>query len=503
MKTNAFLAAALALSVAACTLSPEDRFGRAEEAFAEGDFAAAKLDLVTALKEKPGSPEMLLLLAKTQLELGDGEGALQSLGQLDTSTPEIGILTGEAHILRGRADLARAAVAGVATADANRITALAHIADGNAKEAETHFVSGLSAPGPKARLLAEYARFELARGNRRQARDLIERAKLEDAGPLEVLIADGQIHAAQGRPADALTAFDAALAKSPGNRVALLGRVAMLAETGKLEEAEAALSAVSGESGGLDTTYLAALIAGKQEDWGKVRSLLQDSEGVLAEMPQADLLYARALKNLDLGELARARLVPLLRRYPGQRDVRLLLAQVQYDAGDRAGALVTLEPVARRGDASGTELALLARAARAVGDARAKDFASRAALPSGQRFAMRLSAADRALRDSNWSEAVSAYRDVLAMSDGKNAMVLNNLGYALGRAGKPGEGLDYARRALALAPQNAAVLDTTAVLMLDNGGDRGEALDMLRKAARLAPDNAEIRRHLEDAQRAN
>ncbi|MEB3414988.1 tetratricopeptide repeat protein [Alteriqipengyuania sp. WL0013] len=494
---------AAATLLAGCTLSPADRAQRAEDAMAQGDFAAAKLDLVTALKDKPGDAELLMLLARTQLELGDGEGALQTLRQLDISDPQVRIMTGEAELVRGMPERAWQAVEGWGTADAKRIQALSKLALGDVAGAEARFVEGTSASGPKARLLAEYARFELARGNRRQARDLVERAKLEDADAFDVLLADGQIHAAQGRPADALAAFKAALARNSGNRAANIGHVAMLAETGKLDEATSALEGFAGEDERLDTAHLAALIAAKREKWNEVRDILQSREGQLADMPQADLLYAQALKQLDLGELARARLVPLLRRYPGQRDVRLLLAQVQYDAGDRAGALKTLEPVAGRGDASGPELSLLARAARATGDPRAAAFAGRAALPSGQRFAMRLSAADRALQDSDWSEAVAAYRDVLAMSDGKNAMVLNNLAYALGRTGKAGEGLDYAARAVRLAPDNAAVLDTAAVLMLETGRDRARALELLRKAARLAPGNAEIKRHLAEAERTN
>jgi tetratricopeptide (TPR) repeat protein len=72
----------------------------------------------------------------------------------------------------------------------------------------------------------------------------------------------------------------------------------------------------------------------------------------------------------------------------------------------------------------------------------------------------RLAAGDAALRGEDWARAAQAYRGILEVTDGRNAMVLNNLAYAESQLGNSAEALRLARRALALAPQNASVLDT-------------------------------------------
>ena len=77
--------------------------------------------------------------------------------------------------------------------------------------------------------------------------------------------------------------------------------------------------------------------------------------------------------------------------------------------------------------------------------------------------------------------------------------MLNNLAYAMGQAGDVDGALPLAEKALALAPDNASILDTAGWLALQQG-NRERAADLLRRAAATAPDNPAIRAHLREAE---
>lgn len=128
-RTTIIALASLVL-LSACGLAPEEKLAKAEASFAAKDYAAAKIYLVSALKEKPGDAEMLLLLARTQIALGDGEGAFASLQRLP-KTLRSASLVGEAEMLRGRYAAAIEAIGEPETADEARVAALAHLAIGD------------------------------------------------------------------------------------------------------------------------------------------------------------------------------------------------------------------------------------------------------------------------------------------------------------------------------------------------------------------------------------
>jgi len=90
--------------------------------------------------------------------------------------------------------------------------------------------------------------------------------------------------------------------------------------------------------------------------------------------------------------------------------------------------------------------------------------------------------------------AADQYRKIIAI-DPNNAVALNNLAYDLAtRERKPSEALPLARKAQALVPRDATILDTVGWIeyLL---GNTAEAAKLLVQAARAASGNPEIRLH--------
>jgi putative PEP-CTERM system TPR-repeat lipoprotein len=97
---------------------------------------------------------------------------------------------------------------------------------------------------------------------------------------------------------------------------------------------------------------------------------------------------------------------------------------------------------------------------------------------------------EQALRTRDLKVAVAQYEAVIALQP-DNVVALNNVAWALGQLGDP-KALGYAERALKLAPDSPAVLDTIGVLLMS----RGEAVkgsEHLARAVTLAPDRHDIR----------
>ena len=104
--------------------------------------------------------------------------------------------------------------------------------------------------------------------------------------------------------------------------------------------------------------------------------------------------------------------------------------------------------------------------------------------------------ADRALVNNKPGDAVKYYESILKRTP-KNAQILNNLAYAAGQVGDP-RALGFAAEAIALAPDNPAILDTYGMLLVKSG-DVAKGLAQLEKAKAVAPSAYAIRINLAQA----
>ena len=498
------LALALALNLAGCGLDPAEQMERARASYAAHDFTRARLDLVSLLQEEPQNETARKLLARTLLAMGDGEGARQALERIAPGqrSADHAVLLGEAALLRERPDEALALVDGACGSGAQWVRGMAHLLEGDPAKARSAFARGLEEGPENARLLADLARLELKEGHVPEARGLVDRALTVDPQAREALLADGQVATAQGDLLRALKAYSAALEAYPGNLAALTGKAAILGDLGRTKEMETVLAAVpEGTGASPELVYLRARLAGAQGDWAKVRGILQSSSELVRTRDEAAILYARALVELGQDEQARAALQPVLTRAPSNIAARRELARIQIAQKDFTAALATLEPLVAKSTASGSDRRLYAAAAKGAGRSDAAQAAQRARAPSPQALAAQLAEADTAMKAGNWANASALYKGLLAVTDGTNPLVLNNLALAESRLGREQEGLAFALRALESAPENASVMDTAGWLLVETDTDHARGLRLLEAAAKKAPGNATIAGHLAAARK--
>lgn len=366
------IAALVAGLLASCAPSPQERMARAEKALAEHRYSHARPDFQTILQDDPDNQRAQIALARIHIAQENPDSALEVIDQMakrGSQSGEARLLRAEAQLMLGRYDDALAAVTDDRTAEAWRIRAIAHTGLQQGDRVVFAFESGLRSPGPRSRLLADFAHFRLGQGDMAGARALALKAVREDRTNLSALLIAGDLALAANRPNPALALYSRASRLYPENRPALLGRIAMLTELKRFDRARELVAAGRAASPqDTDLLFFEALLAAEGKDWSKARDLLQPYETSLETLPASNALYAEALMRLGQPDQARMRLSSQLLREPDNRRVRILLGEAKLALDDAEGALETLAPVAGWPDASKHERALLAEVeARASG----------------------------------------------------------------------------------------------------------------------------------------
>ena len=503
----------LVTALTGCGANPRASADRAAKDYAAHDFLAARADLGVALAAFPDDQQLIELSARTSLGLGDGYAADAALHRLSANRQpsDFGLLLGEAALLRGDANAALTSVGQDRSARAARVRALAHMVKHDTTGAESAFAAGISANPRDASLLAAFGRFRLMQGDAAGARALVDRALAADRGALDALLSDAQVSTAEGKLDRALAAYVHAVKAYPGNLAAMSGKAAVLGDLGQIDEMDAVLATITTPDAQGTVTYLRARAASARGHWAQTRAILEPLEakpsaadGLLdggsgEHSADAAILYAQALTELGQPQQASARLLPMLRRYPLNLAVRRALARAQLAGNDPAGATTTLRALAYSPFASADDLRLLAKAARAANDPDLATYEARARFPAPRALGLALADGDTAMRAGNWGNAIRAYDIIMAATDGRNPLVLNNLAWAEGQVGNRDKALDYARRAYAVAPHNPSVLDTLGWLMIQSGKDHDRAIALLREALASAPQSRAIQAHLNEA----
>jgi cellulose synthase operon protein C len=174
----------------------------------------------------------------------------------------------------------------------------------------------------------------------------------------------------------------------------------------------------------------------------------------------------------------------------------VLEGEVLGAMGKKVEALVPFEEALKR-DKGPQSVVRLYRARVAAGQtAEAAKLAADWVKANPKDLVLRSYLAERSLADQKYDLAAQQYRQMLELAP-KNAMLLNNLAWVLGKLGDK-TAISVAQQAVALAPNSPVVLDTLGVLLVDSG-DTVKGLEQLKKAVSLGPKLPQLRLSLAKA----
>lgn len=495
------LAAALLLS--ACGTSPEEHFDLAKAAFAKSDYQTAKTELGQALKADPRNRDMVLLLARTQLLLGDGEGALGAVERLRAAGMkgvELTRMEAEAALLRGKGAEAVRLLEGDGNADAWRIRAAAQVLAKDNDAAMAAFRSGLAAGG-NYRLSLDFAKFLVSQGDLPGASAQFAVLRKARADGIETLMFGGALSEKYERRdladkyylrAARLYPFRVEPLVALGNLLDLQGKVD---EAGKMADAAAKLN-----PGDPQVSQLQISVYSEQGKWQKVRDLLQAREGELDPTTADGLKYAEALLRLGRVEQARAMFLQSLQAQPQNRYVRIMLAEAQLATGDPKSALDTMRPAMLGPFAGRRELEMAKQAAEAAKSPEAGAIADRLASPEfaeQQRLSGQAQGAE--IRGQS-ADALRLYQQLAGY--GMDGELARRIALAATNVGQYDLAIATADKALATEPDNAELLYVAALARVKAGRDQARAAVLIERALSFDSRNVAYRALQEKAKAA-
>lgn len=401
-----------------------------------------------------------------------------------------------------------------------------HVLEGDVAAARRQFEEALRLDPALGSALGQLVELDL-RANDRPAAERRLRAAMDvpsSRAMAALMLAD--LGAASGAPVAELTKLYAdAVAAAPQFAEARLRQIEFLLRRRLFKDAaaqaQAALAALPGNTAVLDAAGVAQLRAGEVEQslttFRRLATTLPNSAAPhlrLAEayraMGKTDQVEAALIRALELepgnaealesmvdllitGRRAGAAmtLVERLRSARPRDPVSYLIeSSIHLRANDRLRALDVLALGLERAPAS--ELAvrnhlvllMLQREAEArqFGESWMKRF------PSDTAMEFQLASYEASV--GQWASAERRLRRVVAANP-QNVKALNNLAYVLVRSGNK-DGLEFAQRAVDLAPDRAALMDTLASALLLHGNKKA-ALDVQKRAVELAPDDPNIK----------
>lgn len=395
-----------------------------------------------------------------------------------------------------RALLERAVEVDGAFVPARMLLAAALAQEGRIAEAEQQLEQVVAAEPGNAQALAGLAQIAAARNDLRASEELLREAS-RNSGSVVPRLMLAQLLIGQRRFADAGGVLEEARGIAPDNPevIAVQGLLA-LAE-GRSGDAASLLEAAQARMPQRVGVALALadanLRAGAPE---RAKAVLQN---VLATAPQSlPIRAALGMVELSLGATDEALAIAkdLQAEFPQQWQGYLLEARVEI-ARRRYGAAADVLRVAYEQEPAWPVLTELVNALELAGRTeQALEALSSWVSREPTDVRARLTLAQALQADGRTEEALRQYEAVLDI-DERNVVALNNGAWLYHQLGDA-RALPLAERALSVAPENPAVLDTLGTILI--GLDREQdAISHLEKAAQLAPQALDIRYHLAEA----
>jgi cellulose synthase operon protein C len=365
------LLGAVVMSARAASAEKDAALSDARALIQQGDFRAARRELLNVIKADPNSTEALIAQAIVSLELFDGVAAQASLEKaIALGTPKSSVLhiLGHAYWLQGDLDQAETALrdSGIPIANrayAHRILGRVQMDKGDFAAAQAVFQSAIEQAPKDSRLWTDLARLRFVSADQKGALQTVEFALELDPNNIRALELRGRFMRSQFGLVAALPWFERGLQISPDD-IPLLEEYALtLGEAGRNRDMLVQLRRIIAlEGSNSKAFFMQAVIAARAGNYELARRILPKAGEAFNELPAAMLL--NGIIEFELGNYNRSvdRLQRLLDIQPRNRHVRSLLAQAMVRAGRPFEALDTIQEIAARRDADSYSLMTAARA---------------------------------------------------------------------------------------------------------------------------------------------
>ena len=338
-----------------------------------GNYSAARRHAQAAVSAAPSLGIAHAVLARADLELGDGLAAEAELAR----ARDTGVVADRLYQLQAQVRLLQGDPAGAIAAAgralprygayAGRIRAAALAVQGETAAARAILQQGINRDPRDGRSWTALARLSLGAGDIGTAADAAARAVAILPNEPAALTVQGEVVRKRYGLIAALPWFERALMRDAYYHPALIEYAATLGDAGRYADMlSATRRAQQARPGSPQALYLQAVLAARAGRTELARSLLQKTGGAIDSVPGAILLSGSLDYAESKFEQASAMWRTLAQRQPLNVQMRRLLGAALLRSGDPRGAITVLAPVVARVDADSYALALVARATEAM-----------------------------------------------------------------------------------------------------------------------------------------
>ncbi len=341
----------------------------------KGDLKAAMIQLKNAVAKSPEDGEARVQLGMLHLEVGDAVSAdkeLRKARSLGIDAGRVLPLLGKANMQQGRAkevleDISADQAKGSAPLQILRGDAL--LVTGKPDEAKAAFEAALAVDPNAGGALLGLARHAMQGGDKVVAGTFLAQALVKDPKNPDVWMAQGTMHRMDAKPDEAIAAYNEVLKLRPNYRDAYIEKAYVEIARGKFAEAKAAIEGAEKTApGNLLVTYTRALYEFSQGKYALAQESLQKILKVAPDHMPTLLLAGASEMNLGSLQQAEQHLRKYIESNPHNVYARKLLAQTLLKSSQPADAAAALAPVLKDGSEDAQLMALAGQSYMQVRD---------------------------------------------------------------------------------------------------------------------------------------
>ena len=386
-RKSALLAAALALATIAApsaiygasqgNAEAREAFAKAEEFRAGRDIRSARIELMNAIKADPQWIDARVAQAEVLLSLMDGlaaEAELDRAVQLGLDPAEVRHLYGHAYFLQGEPEKARDQLLAADIPSRNqgyaaRIMGRVAVQVGDQQLASAAFNRAMELDPKNPDLWVAIARFRADTGDQAGATNAVDKAVKLDPRNIRALQYRGELLRFQFGLGAAIPWFERALQIDPNDVPLLTEYAATLGDMGRMTDMlVVARKIISLDGHNPRAFFMQAVLAARAGQYGLARRLMQQTKGVIDNIPAVLLVegiieHSEGNYNAAIDKFNR-----LVAIQPENREAQNLLARSLYLAGSAADAVDVLKPQVSRSGADPYALWLAGRSLEAIGE---------------------------------------------------------------------------------------------------------------------------------------